>query len=720
MRQAKELCPDLTALPYDFNAYERASKEFYTALLNVKADRIQSVSIDEALLDITSLVVRDGFTGMTQNPDLVVEFKKVEEISKSIRDDVRKRTGCEVSVGCGGNIFLAKIALRKAKPAGQYHLTPDKVLEFLEPMEVKELPGVGGSTAERLAKMGITTVGAIRAKSMEYMRKNFGGKTGENLYNASRGIDKTEVGDLKIRQSVSVDVNWGVRFENTSQVYEFITALAAELAKRLEDINVKGRNLMLKVMTRKKTAPVITPKFLGSGHCDTVNKSKALSFPTADKDIIAKEAIVLMKTFDFPALEIRGLSLQMVKLEPDRGAGVGQQVLGFAKIASPAGTPKKQKSKTPPVVDTNALLPTASQLDVDVLQQLPEALRNEILEQSYKASGKKPPIAFSMGPRQALLTGLGGSSKKTIRLTQGRHVSPGPDVFVQENVAEGNKSKAGDEEEEIPPGFDREVFYELPPEIRKEILEDYKRQNAQGDPHTNVSESSRNGTRTPGEEGERESKGSLNTLSLSDHPEDPTPLQPSDLPDHSSSSPITSEQRNASPASLQDPLPAFMHFASQSQRSLHMSQPSQPTVNPNPTLDSHAYLSLPRFFHTLFTFYVLYEDVGPPPDQIDWLVENLQERVEDEEEEDAREIVGYLERMCIEKRSTWTWWRAMERCKEAVEEAVERKKKETKVKSLVEEPESLEKGEDVQVKWDHEPDGDEDVRMEEDEYLFDE
>src|SRR5690606_25330636 len=129
-------------------------------------------------------------------------------------------------------------------------------------------------------------------------------------------------------------------------------------------------------------------------------------------------------------------------------------------------------------------------------QQLPEALRNEILEQSYKASGKKPPVAFGTGPRQALLTGLRDSSSKTIRLTQGRHISPVPGVSERGNEGKGNESNT-EEEEEIPPGFDREVFNELPLDIRKEILEDYKRQNAQEDPNSNGSERSRHGTRTP-------------------------------------------------------------------------------------------------------------------------------------------------------------------------------------------------------------------------------
>src|ERR1700738_5038422 len=187
MGRALELCKDLITLPYDFPAYEKASRDFYEILLSVNADAVQAVSVDEALLDVSSL--------------------EPESLAMSIRDRVREKTQCEVSIGIGENILLAKLAMRKAKPAGQHHLQAPQVLEFLQNLEVRDLPGVGWKLSEKLEEMRIHTVGDIRTKSLTELKAKLGPKTGEKLYEYARGIDSTEVGEIIQRKSVSVEVN---------------------------------------------------------------------------------------------------------------------------------------------------------------------------------------------------------------------------------------------------------------------------------------------------------------------------------------------------------------------------------------------------------------------------------------------------------------------------------------------------------------------------------
>jgi DNA repair protein REV1 len=186
------LCKDLICLPYDFPAYERASRDFYEILLSVGADATQAVSVDEALLDISSLCSE-------MSP---------EEIAQSIRDRVREKTACDVSIGIGRNILLAKLALRKAKPAGQYLLRTEDAAEFIQDLDVQDLPGVGWKLSEKLEEvMGIKKVGEVRTKSLNELKEKFGPKTGEKLYEFARGIDHTEVGEIVERKSVSVEVN---------------------------------------------------------------------------------------------------------------------------------------------------------------------------------------------------------------------------------------------------------------------------------------------------------------------------------------------------------------------------------------------------------------------------------------------------------------------------------------------------------------------------------
>jgi DNA repair protein REV1 len=190
MRRGLELCKDLVCLPYDFPAYEKASRDFYDILLSVDADALQAVSVDEALLDVSSIC-----------PD------SPEDLAQSIRNRVRERTKCDVSIGMGASVLLAKLALRKAKPASQYHLKSEEIQEFMQNLDVRDLPGVGWRLSEKLEDViNIRTVGELRSKSLSELKEKFGPKTGEKLYDFSRGIDHTEVGEIVERKSVSVEV----------------------------------------------------------------------------------------------------------------------------------------------------------------------------------------------------------------------------------------------------------------------------------------------------------------------------------------------------------------------------------------------------------------------------------------------------------------------------------------------------------------------------------
>jgi DNA repair protein REV1 len=191
MGRAFELCKDLVCLPYDFPAYERASREFYEILLSVNADATQAVSVDEALLDVSSI--------SSESPEI---------LAQSIRDRVREKTRCDVSIGIGTNILLAKLALRKAKPAGQYYLKQEDAHEFMQNLDVQDLPGVGWKLSEKFEEvMNIRTVGELRTKSLNELKEKFGPKTGEKLFDFARGIDHTEIGEIVQRKSVSVEIS---------------------------------------------------------------------------------------------------------------------------------------------------------------------------------------------------------------------------------------------------------------------------------------------------------------------------------------------------------------------------------------------------------------------------------------------------------------------------------------------------------------------------------
>jgi DNA repair protein REV1 len=344
MKRAQELCPEVKILPYDFPGYEAASRLFYDSILST-GGIVQSVSIDEALIDISAICIAEGGTDGVKRSEgsNYREQSKADELAQALRDEVLAKTGCAVSVGIGGNILLAKVALRKAKPAGQYHLKPEDVLDFMGQLEVQSLPGIAWSIGGKLEEIGIKLVKDIRECSRERLINTLGPKTGEKVWDYSRGIDRVEVGEGVVRKSVSAEVNWGVRFENQEQVDEFMQGLCGELNKRLLKERVKGKQLTMKVMRRAADAPLDPPKHLGHGKCDTFNKSIQLGVATNDAAALTKDAIAMMRSFNFSPGELRGIGVQMQKLEPMKSVAEGQAEGSQRRLQFKVGS----ASKTP-------------------------------------------------------------------------------------------------------------------------------------------------------------------------------------------------------------------------------------------------------------------------------------------------------------------------------------------------------------------------------------
>lgn len=434
MKSAQKLCPSLKVLPYDFKAYEEASRDFYATILET-GGLVQSVSIDEALVDVSTIcIAAGGDSGRgIQKGSIGREQAKAEEIASGLREDIKQKTGCAVSVGIGGNILLAKMALKKAKPAGQYHVKPEDALEFLGGLMVQDLPGVAYSIGGKLEEIRVKFVRDVRELSKERLMSALGPKTGEKIWNYSRGIDIAEVGEQVIRKSVSAEVNWGIRFVTQEQVDEFIQSLCEELHKRLANENVKGQQLHLKVMRRAADAPLDPPKHLGHGKCDTFNKSTVLGVATNNKDILGREAISIMRGWGFSPGQLRGVGVQMTRLESVKGIlespSLGSQKrLQFKDFDSPRALTRQHQSpeevdspqkpvgplpnlasslaadispsgkRRPPLntLGTQFFFPT--QADPEVLAELPEDIRSKIVPKNPIRT-LFPPIRHTQAPK---------------------------------------------------------------------------------------------------------------------------------------------------------------------------------------------------------------------------------------------------------------------------------------------------------------------------------
>ncbi|XP_011224176.1 DNA repair protein REV1 isoform X2 [Ailuropoda melanoleuca] len=299
--QAKQLCPSLQAVPYDFHAYKEVARTMYETLASY-THSIEAVSCDEALVDITEILAETRLT-----PD---------EFANAVRMEIKDQTKCAASVGIGSNILLARMATRKAKPDGQYHLKPEEVDDFIRGQLVSNLPGVGRSMESKLTALGIKTCGDLQYMTMAKLQKEFGPKTGQMLYRFCRGLDDRPVRTEKERKSISAEINYGIRFTQPKEAEAFLLNLSEEIQRRLEAAGVKGKRLTLKVMVRKPGAPVETAKFGGHGICDNVARTVTLDQATDSAKIIGKAALNMFHTMKLNISDMRGVGIQVNQLVP--------------------------------------------------------------------------------------------------------------------------------------------------------------------------------------------------------------------------------------------------------------------------------------------------------------------------------------------------------------------------------------------------------------------
>lgn len=420
--QAKQLCPNLIAVPYDFDSYKEVAQTLYETLASYTHD-IEAVSCDEALVDITEILAESRLT-----PD---------DIASAIRVEIRDKTKCAASVGLGSNILLARMATRKAKPDGQYHLKPEEVDDFIREQLVTTLPGVGRSMEHKLASLNVKTCGDLQNITMAKLQKEFGPKTGQTLYRFCRGLDDRPIQAEKERKSVSAEINYGIRFTEPKEAESFLLNLSEEIQRRLEAAGMKGQKLTLKIMVRKPEAPIEPAKFGGHGICNNIARTVMLDHATDNASIIGKETLNMFHSMKLNVEDMRGVGIQMhqlfpIHMPPSAGSStkhpgllpIGTRsvidLLQIQKSKKHTNDENKKGSGLSPLackIDSSAKLnglrtpvnaksrlnfsievPSPSQLDPSVLEALPPDIREQV-EQTYSIQrgtvhndSKKEPI----------------------------------------------------------------------------------------------------------------------------------------------------------------------------------------------------------------------------------------------------------------------------------------------------------------------------------------
>ena len=245
-RRAKQLCPDLVFVGGHFDEYQRLGDAAIAVLGDFTPD-IERVSIDEAFADVA------GCTHLFGSP---------ETIARTVRARVRSELGLPISIGVARTKHLAKIASQVAKPDGLVVVDPATELEFLHPLPVGFMWGVGPATEARLAGIGVATIGQLAAHSPQAVQRLLGGAVGAKLTALAWNRDPRRIQTHRRARSAGAQSALGRQPATDRVVKPTLHHLADRIAARLRARSLAGRTITVRVrfadlrsVTRSLTVP---------------------------------------------------------------------------------------------------------------------------------------------------------------------------------------------------------------------------------------------------------------------------------------------------------------------------------------------------------------------------------------------------------------------------------------------------------------------------------
>ena len=281
---------DAVFLPIDFDYYFEISEKAMK-IMEDNADVFEYVGKDEAYLDVTKKVEAN--------------FEKASHLAQQIKNSIRDKTKLSCSVGISPNKLISKIASDFQKPNGLTIVSPDKVDEFLEPLKIRSIPGIGKKTEKRFSEMNLETIQDLKKLDIFTLNKEFGRKSGTYIYNAVRGIDNEPVKEREARTQYSKIVT----LKKDSKEYQFLSENLIKLCKEVHDVVMKN-NIMFKSIGIHFVQSDLSSK----------SKSKMLRNPTSNLKELEKNADQLLKeALENQAITIRRLGVKVSELSEVQG-----------------------------------------------------------------------------------------------------------------------------------------------------------------------------------------------------------------------------------------------------------------------------------------------------------------------------------------------------------------------------------------------------------------
>ncbi len=268
MGQARRLCPQAVYIAPRGARYREVSARVFEQFHAI-TPLVEGLSLDEAFLDVSaSLRLFGGF----------------EDIARKLKADIRRETGLTASVGMAHNKFLAKLASDAQKPDGFVHVPADGVQDFLDPMPIVRLWGIGKKTQPRLKALGLLTIGQFRRVDASLVRPVLGNRT-EHYLRLAQGLDEREVEPSRPDKSISHEVTFDQDIRDPGELLAELQHQSDRVARRLRKAHLLARTVSIKLRDSQfRTATRSKSMIAGSNSSSTIYRMARALFETWRKE----------------------------------------------------------------------------------------------------------------------------------------------------------------------------------------------------------------------------------------------------------------------------------------------------------------------------------------------------------------------------------------------------------------------------------------------------
>jgi len=287
--EAHRRCPDAVYLRPDMEKYQQVSRQVFQVLEDM-TPVVEKASIDEAYLDIS------GLEKLIGAPDT---------IGRNIRQQILDATGLTASVGIGPNRLIAKLGSEACKPDGLIVIPPNEVLEFLAPMPVANLRGLGRQTQKIFDRLQINTVAELRSVPLTKLKQHLGEKAAESFYHQAHGRASAEIVTDRQRKSISKEQTFGTDIRDHDKLHDILRELAAEVARTARREALAGT--------------VVTLKIRYEGF-ETHTRQHTLAAPTNDERVMLTTAWSLFTNGKLPDKPVRLIGVGISNWEQQQAA----------------------------------------------------------------------------------------------------------------------------------------------------------------------------------------------------------------------------------------------------------------------------------------------------------------------------------------------------------------------------------------------------------------